>query len=124
MTRARKGAATRQSKVRWFKLAKGYRLGRSKQWRRVKNQVIRSGVYATRDRNTVKRDYRQLWILRLNAAARARGLRYSQLIAGLKAANIGLNRKMMSEVAIADPKTFDALVEMAKAALAAATKAA
>ena len=119
MPRARKGAATRQSKVRWFKLAKGYRMGRRTQWRRVKVAVVRAGVYATRDRHRVKREYRSLWVIRLNAAARARGLAYSQFIAGLKAANILLNRKMLSEIAIADPAGFDAIFEQAKAALAA-----
>jgi large subunit ribosomal protein L20 len=117
MPRARKGAATRQSKVRWFKAAKGYRGGRSKQWRRVKGAVIRAGAYATRDRHRVKREYRSLWVLRINAAARERGMSYSRLIAGLKAAAVGLNRKMLSEIAIADPKAFDAVLEKAKAAL-------
>ena len=124
MPRARKGAATRQSKVRWFKAAKGYRGGRGKQWRRVKGAVIRAGVYATRDRRRVKREYRNVWVLRINAATRARGVMYSRFIAGLKAANIGLNRKMLSEIAIADPKAFDAILDKAKAALAAATPAA
>ena len=117
MPRAQKGAATRQSKERWFKLAKGYRMGRRTQWRRVKGAVIRAGVYATRDRKRVKREYRELWILRLNAATRERGLSYSRFIAGLRAANITLNRKMLSEIAIHDPKLFDVIVETAKAAI-------
>jgi large subunit ribosomal protein L20 len=118
MPRARKGAATRQSKVRWFKEAKGNRLGRSKQWRRVKGAVVRAGVYATRDRRQVKRNYRNLWIIRINAAVRARGMAYSRFVAGLKAAAILINRKMLSEIAIADPAGFDAIVELAKAGLA------
>ena len=115
MPRARKGAATRQSKVRWFKAAKGYRMGRRTQWRRVKNAVIRAGVYATRDRHRLKREYRNLWVIRLNAAARNRGLTYSHFIAGLKNANILLNRKMLSEIAITDPATFDKIFDLAKA---------
>ena len=118
MPRARKGAARRQAKNRWFKAAKGKRGSRSTQWRKVKQAVVRAGVYSTRDRRRVKRDYRSLWITRLSAAAQLRGLNYSQLIAGLRAANITLNRKMLSEIAIADPKTFDQIVEQAKGKLA------
>ena len=117
MPRATKGAARRQAKNRWFKEAKGNRGARRKQWRKVKVAVIRGGVYATRDRKLVKRDYRQLWITRVSAATAMRGMSYSRFIAGLKAANIDLNRKMLSEVAIADPAAFDLLVEKAKAAL-------
>ncbi len=117
MPRARKGAARRQAKVRWFKLAKGHRGSRSRSWRRVKEAVIRAGVFATEHRKLVKRDYRRLWVTRLNAAARMRGLAYSRLIAGLKAANITLNRKMLSEIAIADPKAFDEITSQASAAL-------
>jgi large subunit ribosomal protein L20 len=118
MPRARKGAARRQSKVRVFKQAKGYRASRSKLWRRVKEAVTRAGVFSYRDRRARKRDFRALWIIRINAACRARDMRYSQLIAGLKAANIALNRKMLSEIAIADSAAFDLIVEQAKAALA------
>jgi large subunit ribosomal protein L20 len=117
MPRARKGAARRQAKNRWFKDAKGKRGARSKQWRKVKEAVIRAGVYATRDRKRVKREYRSLWIIRLSAAAKQRGISYNRLIAGCKAANIGLNRKMLSEIAIHEPKAFDQIVEQAKAAL-------
>ena len=124
MPRARKGAARRQAKNRWFKAAKGKRGSRSTQWRKVKEAVIRAGVYATRDRKRVKREYRSLWITRLSAAAKARDISYSRLIAGLKAANIGLNRKMLSEIAIADPAAFDAIVTQAKKALPAEKAAA
>ena len=117
MPRAPKGHATRQSKNRWFKLAKGHRGSRSRCWRKIKHSVIRGGVYATRHRRLVKRDYRALWITRINAAARMRGIAYSRLIAGLKHALIDLNRKMLSEIAISDPKTFDKIVELAIAAL-------
>ncbi len=117
MPRARKGAARRQAKVRWFKKAKGNRGARRTQWRRVQEAVIRAGVYAYKDRRLVKRDYRQLWITRITAAVRMRDLNYSRFIAGLKAANIDLNRKMLSEVAITDPAAFDKIVEQAKAGL-------
>ncbi len=124
MPRARKGAARRQSKVRWFKRAKGYRGSRSRQWRKIKETVTRAGVNAYEHRRLVKRDYRRLWITRITAAAKMRGLNYSRLIAGLKAANIDLNRKMLSEIAIHDPKGFDQIVEKAKAALPEKLKAA
>ncbi len=116
MPRARKGAARRQAKVRWFKQAKGNRGARRTQWRRVKEAVTRAGVNAYRDRRLIKRDYRRLWITRLSAACRQRGIAYSRFIAALKAANITLNRKMLSEIAIADPEAFDKIVEQAQAA--------
>jgi len=117
MPRARKGAARRQAKQRWFKQAKGYRGSRSRCWKRVKEAVTRAGVYAYRDRRTLKRDYRRLWITRISAAVAMRQMNYSRFIAGLKAANIDLNRKMLSEVAIHDPEGFDRLVESSKKAL-------
>ncbi len=117
MPRARKGAARRQAKVRWFKKAKGNRGARRTQWRRVKEAVVRAGVYAYKDRRLVKRDYRQLWVTRISAACKMRDINYSRFIAGLKAANIDLNRKMLSEIAIADPDAFDKIVEQAKAGL-------
>lgn len=115
MPRAMKGAARRQAKVRWFKLAKGNRGSRGRCWRRVKEAVIRAGATATQHRHLVKRDYRRLWVTRINAAARMRGVPYSRLMAGLKAAHVTLNRKMLSEIAIADPAAFDKIVEEATA---------
>ncbi len=117
MPRVRKGAARRQAKVRWFKQAKGNRGTRRNAWRRVKEAVTRAGVYAYRDRRLMKRDYRRLWIVRINAAVRERGLQYSRFVAGLKAANIALNRKMLSAIAIADPAGFDKIVDQAREAL-------
>lgn len=117
MPRAQKGAARRQAKNRWFKKAKGNRGARRTQWRRVQEAVVRAGVYQYRDRRLVKREYRALWITRISAACKQRGINYSRFIAGLKAANIGLNRKMLSEIAIHEPKAFDTLVEQATAAL-------
>ena len=117
MPRARKGAARRQAKVRWFKAAKGNRGNRRKCWRTVKQTVIRAGAYATEHRKLVKRDYRSLWITRISAACRMRDMSYSRFIAGLKYVNIGLNRKMLSEIAISDPASFDRIVELAKQGL-------
>ena len=117
MPRASKGAARRQSKNRWFKAAKGYRGTRSSNWRRIREAVTRAGVYAYRDRRARKRDFRSLWITRITAACKMRGVRYSQFIAGLKEANIILNRKMLSELAIHDPAAFDAIVQQANDAL-------
>lgn len=117
MPRARKGAARRQAKNRWFKKAKGYRGSHSTLWRKTREAVMRAGCYATRDRRVKKREYRALWITRITAACRARGTRYSVFIAGLKAAGIELNRKMLSEIAICDPVAFDGIVERATAAL-------
>ena len=113
------GAARNKKKNRLFKKAKGYRGGRSKLLRTVKETLIRSEAYAFRDRRVRKREFRRLWIIRINAAARERGLRYGQLIAGLKKAHVDLDRKTLSEMAIHDPQGFDAVVEQAKAALAA-----
>ena len=124
MPRATKGAARRQAKNRWFKKAKGNRGARRTQWRRVQEAVVKAGTNAYRDRRLVKRDYRQLWITRISAATTQRGMQYSRFINGLKLANIALNRKMLSEIAIHDPETFDKLVETAKAAVEANQKAA
>ena len=115
MVRVTYGAPRHQKKVRWFKQAKGFRGGRSKLWRTVRESVVRAWAYSYRDRRQKKRQFRRLWIVRINAAARMRGMTYSQFIAGLKGAQIDLNRKQLSELAIHDPAAFDALVEEAKA---------
>jgi len=115
--RTTKGAARTRAKRRLYKRAKGYRGGRGNLLRTVKETLIRSGAYAYRDRKTKKRQFRRLWIVRINAACRQRGMRYSQFIAGLKAANVELDRKSLSEIAICDPTGFDAIVEAAKQAL-------
>src|SRR3990172_3744883 len=104
MPRARKGAARHRAKKRLLKLAEGYWGARSKLYCMVKQSVVRSLVYAYRDRRARKRDFRRLWITRLNAACRARGLTYSQFIKGLKDAHIELDRKVLSNIAIADPQ--------------------
>jgi len=115
--RTSKGAARTQAKKRLFKRAEGYVGGRRRLLRTVSETLDRAGAFAYRDRRARKRDFRRLWITRLSAACRERDLRYSQLIAGLKAAKIELDRKSLSEIAIADPAAFDAVVTEVKAAL-------
>lgn len=113
------GAARHQSKKRLFRAAKGFRGGRGKLLRSVKETLLRAGAFAFRDRRRRKRDFRALWITRITAAVRERGLRYSQFMHGLNKAGIELDRKMLSEIAIHDPSGFDKLVAEAKQALAA-----
>ncbi len=102
-----------------MKRAKGMVGGRSKLYRTAKESVRRAGAFAWRDRRARKRDFRRLWIIRINAACRQRGLNYSRFMAGLNKADVRLNRKMLSEIAIHDPAAFDKLVEQAQKALAA-----
>lgn len=113
MVRATKGAARRQAKRRIFKATKGYRGGHRKLLRTAKVAILRAGQFAFRDRKVRKRDFRRLWILRINAACRQRGTRYNVFMHGLKEAKIDLNRKMLAHLAIIDPAAFDALVEIA-----------
>ena len=113
------GAARRQSKKRIFKRAKGYVGGRRKMLRSVKETLVRAGVFAYLDRRVKKREFRKLWITRLNAACRMRGLRYSEFINGLNKANIQLDRKTLSEMAIHNPQDFDSVVAKVKEALSA-----
>lgn len=117
--RTTKGAARNKAKRRLFRKAKGYRGGRNNLLRTVKETVLRAEAYAYRDRRVRKRDFRRLWIVRINAAVRERGIRYSEFINGLKKAGIELDRRMLSEVAIHDPDGFDQIVAEAKRALAA-----
>jgi len=116
MPRARKGAARRRAKKKIMKAAKGYRGAAGKRYRLAKEAVFRAAVNARIDRKRRKRDFRGLWIIRLSAACRQRDIRYSQFINGCKKANIALNRKMLSEIAVHDPAGFDAIVEAARAA--------
>jgi large subunit ribosomal protein L20 len=99
---------------------KGYVGGRRRLLRTAKEALIRAGVYATRDRRLRKRDFRKLWIIRINAAVRERGLRYSEFIHGLERAQIGLDRKSLAEIAFSDPAGFDAIVEQVKSSLVSA----
>ncbi len=114
MPRVRPGHATRRRRRRILRAAKGYRGTRSKLFRVAKQAVIKAGQYAYRDRRARKREFRALWITRVSAACAAHGISYSHFIGGLKRANVFLNRKMLSEVAIADAPAFDKLVELAR----------
>ncbi len=117
MARIKGAVVTRRRHKKILKLAKGYRGAKSKLFRTANEAVMKSLVYAYIGRKQKKREFRQLWIARINAAARMNGISYSRLMNGLKKANIEINRKMLSEIAIADPAGFTALVEKAKAAL-------
>jgi large subunit ribosomal protein L20 len=116
--RTTKGAARNQAKKRLFKKTKGYTGGRGNLLRSAKETIVRAGVFAFRDRKVRKREFRKLWIIRINAAARERGLRYSELITGLKKAAIELDRKTLADMAVNDTAAFDAVVEKAREALA------
>jgi large subunit ribosomal protein L20 len=117
MPRVRKGAARRQAKKRVLKAVKGYHGAAGRLYRLAKEATVRAAVNARIGRKRKKRDFRGLWIIRLSAACGQRDINYSRFINGCKKAKIALNRKMMSEIAIADPAGFDAIVEQAKAAL-------
>ena len=116
MARIKRAVNALKKRRKVFKLAKGYFGAKSKQYRAASEQVRRSLRYAYIGRKLKKREFRRLWIARINAAARANDISYSKLINGLKVAGISINRKMLSELAINDSKAFSALVEKAKAA--------
>lgn len=116
--RTKRGAARNQAKKRLFQKVEGFVGGRRKLLRTAKETLIRAGKFAFRDRRTRRRKFRQLWIIRINAAVRERGLRYSEFIAGLEKANIELDRRSLSEMAIHDPAGFDVVFAEAKNALA------
>ncbi|TQC54226.1 50S ribosomal protein L20 [Mycoplasmopsis mucosicanis] len=111
--RVKGGTVTRARRKKWLKLAKGYFGHKSIGYKVAKQAVVKSWTYAFRDRKQVKRNFRKLWIARINAAVRAQGVNYSQFINGLKKANVSINRKMLSELAINEPKVFASLVELA-----------
>jgi large subunit ribosomal protein L20 len=115
--RTTNGVARRRKKNRLFQKAKGYTGGRGRLLRSVKETVIRAEAFAFRDRRARKREFRKLWIIRINAAVRERGMRYSEFMNGILRAGIELDRKSLSEIAIADAAAFDAIVAKAKAAL-------
>ena len=117
--RTRKGAARTKAKRRLFKKTKGYRGGRGNLTRTAKETLIRSGAFAFRDRKVKKRTFRRLWITRINAACRMRGISCSQFIHGIAKAGVELDRKSLSEIAICDPTGFDTIVDAAKKAIAA-----
>ena len=117
MARIKGATMTRKRRNKVLKLAKGYYGSKSKLFKTAKQAVMKSGNYAYIGRKQKKRDFRRLWIARISAACKMIGVNYSTFINGLKKANIELNRKMLSEIAISDPAAFTALVEKAKAAL-------
>lgn len=114
MARVKGALNTRKRHKRILKLAKGYRGAKSKQFRTAKQAVMKSGVYSYVGRKLKKRDFRKLWIARINAATRMNGMSYSTFMHGLKLANIDINRKMLAEMAVSDSESFTKLVETAK----------
>lgn len=114
MTRARNVSQSRKRHKKVLKLAKGYYGAKSRTYRAAHEQVMHSLAYAYRDRRTKKRQFRRLWITRINAAAKLNGLSYSQFIRGLKLSQMNLDRKILSDLAVSDPDTFSKLTEVAK----------
>ena len=114
MTRARSGKVVLRHRKRLRKLTKGYRAGPGNTYKQMMVTHLRAGVFAYRDRKARKRQFRRLWIVRINAACRERGIKYSEFIAGLQRANVEADRKTLSELAIHDPATFEELVQIAK----------
>jgi large subunit ribosomal protein L20 len=115
--RVKTGIVRRRRHKKILKMAKGFYSGRRKHFRKAKEQIERSLVYAFRDRRQKKRDFRKLWIIRINAGCRLNGINYSRFINGLKKANIELDRKILADLAMNNPETFAKVVEAAKAAL-------
>ena len=115
--RVKTGTVRRKRHKKILKMAKGFYSGRRKHFRKAKEQIERSLVYAFRDRKQKKRDFRKLWIVRINAACRLNDISYSRFINGLKKAGIELDRKILADLAMNEPETFAKIVEQAKAAL-------
>lgn len=114
--RVKGGTVTRARRKRIMKLAKGYTGSKHRLFKTAKDQVMKSGLYAFRDRKANKRNFRELWIARINAGARQNGISYSKLMHGLKLANIDMNRKMLADLAVNDAEAFKAVVDEAKKA--------
>ena len=114
MTRIKRGLIKRKKHKKILRSAKGYYGSGSRSYRAAKEQLLKSLSYSYRDRKNRKRNFRRLWITRINAAARSNGLSYNEFINGLKKANIEINRKMLSEIAVSEPATFKKLTEVAK----------
>jgi large subunit ribosomal protein L20 len=124
MPRVKRSAHARKKRRKVLAQAKGYWGLKKSSYRYAKEQVEHSLTYAYRDRKAKKRTFRRLWIMRINAGARANGMSYNQFIAGCKAANVELDRKVLAELAVSDPEAFGAIAERAKSALASTTTAA
>ena len=119
MPRVKRGVTARARHKKVLALAKGFRGRRKNVFRIAKQAVMKAGQYAYRDRRTKKREFRRLWIARINAGSRALGLTYSKFIAGIKKASIEIDRKVLADMAVNDPAAFASIVEKAKAQLAA-----
>ena len=117
MPRAKGGVVLRRSHNKVLKFTKGQRMSKHLLWRRANEAMLKSLFYATRDRRNRKRDMRQLWITRINAAARMNGITYSRLTHALKRADIQLDRKVLADLAVHDPQAFSRVVDVAKSAL-------
>jgi large subunit ribosomal protein L20 len=117
MARVKRAVNAHKKRREVLEQASGYRGQRSRLYRKAKEQVTHSLVYAYNDRKDRKGDFRRLWIQRINAAVRARGMTYNRFIQGLKAADVQVDRRMLAEIAVSDPQAFDTLVELAKASL-------
>ena len=124
MARVKRSVHAKKKRREVLEQAKGYRGLKNNTYRKAKEQVMKSLSYAYRDRRARKRDFRRLWIIRINAGARQHGLSYNQLIHGLKLAEIDLDRKVLADIAVSDPKAFGVLAEAARSALADAAGAA
>ena len=118
MARVKGGGQARKRRKKILKLAKGYYGSKHRLYKTANEQVMKSLQYAYRDRRQRKRDFRKLWITRINAAARMNGLSYSKFMHGLKLANIDMNRKMLAQIAISDAAAFTSIADQAKAAIA------
>lgn len=118
MPRVKRGTINKKKHKKVLELAKGYRGAKSRVFRRANEQVLHSLSYAYRDRRQRRRDFRKLWIIRINAAARLSGISYSRLMNGLKLANIEIDRKVLADMAVNDPAAFATLAELAKAQVA------
>lgn len=114
MPRVKRGSKARQRRKKVLKAAKGYRGGQSRLFKTASISVNRARMFAYRDRRARKRDFRRLWIIRINAAARENGLSYSQLMGGLHKAGIDLDRKILAEMAVSDPAAFAQVADMAR----------
>ena len=117
MARVKRAVNAHKKRREVLEQASGYRGQRSRLYRKAKEQVTHSLVYAYNDRKDRKGDFRRLWIQRINAAVRARGMTYNRFIQGLKAADVQIDRRMLAEIAVSDPQAFDALVELARTSL-------
>ena len=117
MSRVKRSVSARKKRRKVLEQAKGYRATKNSSYKRAKEQVQRSGQYAYRDRRVRKREFRKLWIVRINAGARENGLSYNQFMHGLQLAEIELDRKILADLAVTDPAYFTSLVEQARKAL-------